>query len=65
MSRASLRSVGGLLPGAKPAPSPAFIPPRLAALRTKIPTASGFVHELKLDRTVQRTCVMPLFDPVE
>jgi bifunctional non-homologous end joining protein LigD len=33
----------------QPAPFPAFIQPCLATLSTKVPTASDFVHELKLD----------------
>ena len=38
-----------MLPGAKPAPFPAFIEPCLATLRSRVPNARGFVHELKLD----------------
>jgi len=38
-----------VLPGAKPAPFPAFIEPCLATLRSRVPNARGFVHELKLD----------------
>jgi ATP-dependent DNA ligase len=37
------------LPGAKPAPSAGFIAPALATLRSTVPTAANFVHELKLD----------------
>jgi bifunctional non-homologous end joining protein LigD len=37
------------LSGAKPAAFPHFIPPCLANLRYTVPTARGFVHELKLD----------------
>src|SRR2546422_177132 len=47
--RSSSRFLARVLPGAKPAPFPAFIAPCLASLRTKVPTARGFVHELKLD----------------
>src|SRR5439155_22789583 len=38
-----------MLTGARPVPFPGFITPCLASLRTKVPTARGFVHELKLD----------------
>jgi bifunctional non-homologous end joining protein LigD len=37
------------LPGTKAAPFPGFIQPCLALPRTEIPTATGLVHELKLD----------------
>src|SRR5438445_539752 len=47
--RSSSRFVARVLPGANPAPFPGFIAPCLASLRTKVPSARGFVHELKLD----------------
>jgi bifunctional non-homologous end joining protein LigD len=47
--RSSSRFLARVLPGAKPAPFPDFIEPCLASLRTSVPSASGFVHELKLD----------------
>ena len=47
--RSSSRFLARVLPGAKPAPFPDFIEPCLAALRSKVPSARGFVHELKLD----------------
>ncbi|TMJ26895.1 MAG: hypothetical protein E6G96_13740 [Alphaproteobacteria bacterium] len=45
----SSRFLARALPGAKPAPFPGFIEPSLATLRSKVPSARGFVHELKLD----------------
>jgi bifunctional non-homologous end joining protein LigD len=47
--RSSSRFLARVLPGAKPAPFPGFIEPCLASLRTSVPSARGFVHELKLD----------------
>jgi bifunctional non-homologous end joining protein LigD len=47
--RSSSRFLARVLPGAKPAPFPDFIEPCLASLRTGVPSARGFVHELKLD----------------
>src|SRR5216684_4017561 len=47
--RSSSRFIARVLPGAKPVPFPAFIEPCLATLRSKVPSARGFVHELKLD----------------
>jgi bifunctional non-homologous end joining protein LigD len=47
--RSSSRFLARVLPGAKPAPFPDFIEPCLASIRTSVPSASGFVHELKLD----------------
>ena len=47
--RSSSRFLARVLPGAKPAPFPDFIEPCLASLRTSVSSASGFVHELKLD----------------
>jgi bifunctional non-homologous end joining protein LigD len=47
--RSSSRFLARVLSGAKPAPFPDFIEPCLASLRTSVPSASGFVHELKLD----------------
>src|SRR2546430_4717901 len=47
--RSSSRFLARVLPGAKPAPFPDFIEPCLATLRSKVPNARGFVHELKLD----------------
>src|SRR6266478_8315698 len=47
--RSSSRFIARVLPGAKPAPFPDFIEPCLATLRSKVPSARGFVHELKLD----------------
>jgi bifunctional non-homologous end joining protein LigD len=38
-----------VLPGAKPAPFPAFIEPALATLRTTVPHGRSYVHEAKLD----------------
>jgi bifunctional non-homologous end joining protein LigD len=43
------RSSSRVLFGAKKAPFPGFIEPCLASLRIKVPSARGFVHELKLD----------------
>jgi bifunctional non-homologous end joining protein LigD len=48
--RSSSRFIARVLPGAKPAPFPAFIEPCLAKLRNKVPSARGLIHELKLDR---------------
>ena len=47
--RSSSRFIARVLPGAKPAPFPDFIEPCLATLRSTVPSARGFVHELKLD----------------
>ena len=47
--RSSSRFLARVLPGANPAPFPDFIEPCLATLRSKVPSARGFVHELKLD----------------
>jgi bifunctional non-homologous end joining protein LigD len=47
--RSSSRFLARVLPGAKPAPFPDFIEPCVASLPTSVPSASGFVHELKLD----------------
>jgi bifunctional non-homologous end joining protein LigD len=47
--RSSSRFLARVLPGAKPAPFPDFIEPCLATLRSRVPSARGFVHELKLD----------------
>jgi bifunctional non-homologous end joining protein LigD len=47
--RSSSRFLARVLPGAKPGPFPDFVAPCLASLRTKVPSARGFVHELKLD----------------
>lgn len=38
-----------LLPGARKAPLPEFVPPQLATLVDKPPTDDGWFHELKLD----------------
>jgi bifunctional non-homologous end joining protein LigD len=45
----SSRFLARVLLGAKPAPLPGFIEPCLASTRTSVPSARGFVHELKLD----------------
>jgi bifunctional non-homologous end joining protein LigD len=42
-------AIARALPGAKPGPSPRFIAPALATLRSTVPTGANFVHELKLD----------------
>jgi len=47
--RSSSRFRARVLLGAKPAPFPGFVAPCLALLRSKVPSARGFVHELKLD----------------
>ena len=47
--RSSSRFLARVLPGAKPAPFPGFVEPCLASLRSKVPSARGFLHELKLD----------------
>src|ERR1700737_1216027 len=47
--RSSSRFLARVLPGAKPAPFPGFIEPALATLRTNVPAAAGFVHELKFN----------------
>src|SRR5258708_38547862 len=47
--RSSSRFLARVLAGAKPAPFPGFIEPCLASLRSKVPSARGFLHELKLD----------------
>jgi ATP-dependent DNA ligase len=47
--RSSSRFIARVLPGAKPAPFPAFIEPSLATLRSKVPAGARFVYELKFD----------------
>src|SRR5947208_9079662 len=47
--RSSSRFRARVLLGAKPAPFPGFVAPCLASFRSKVPSARGFVHELKLD----------------
>src|SRR5437762_10919396 len=47
--RSPSRSFARVLSGGRPAVFPSFVAPCLASLRTKVPTARGFVHELKLD----------------
>ena len=47
--RSSSRFLARVLAGAKPAPFPGFVEPCLASLRSKVPSARGFLHELKLD----------------
>src|SRR5712691_10793083 len=47
--RSSSRFLARVLPGAKPAPFPGFVEPCLASLRSKVLSARGFLHELKLD----------------
>jgi bifunctional non-homologous end joining protein LigD len=47
--RSSSVFLARVLPGIKPAPFPGFVSPCLASLRSKVPSARGFVHELKLD----------------
>jgi bifunctional non-homologous end joining protein LigD len=47
--RTSARSVAGLLHSSKTVSFPGFTTPCLATSRTKVTTARGFVHELKLD----------------
>jgi bifunctional non-homologous end joining protein LigD len=48
-SRRAPKHASQVLPGATPAPFPAFIEPALATLRDKVPAGTGYVHELKLD----------------
>ncbi len=47
--RPSARSFASLVKNATPGPFPGFIAPCLATARSKVTTARGFVHELKLD----------------
>lgn len=47
--RSSSRFLARVLPHGKPAAFPGFIKPCLASLRTNVPTARRFLHELKLD----------------
>jgi bifunctional non-homologous end joining protein LigD len=47
--RSSSRFLARVPPGAKPAPFPGFIEPMLATLRTRVPSGTDYVHEVKLD----------------
>jgi bifunctional non-homologous end joining protein LigD len=47
--RSSSRFLARVISSAKPGPFPGFIQPTLATLGSKVPSAAGYVHELKLD----------------
>jgi hypothetical protein len=47
--RSMVRFIGRVIKGSKPGKHPGFVEPALATLRTKPPTGSGYVHEIKFD----------------
>src|SRR4051812_24739586 len=47
--RSMVRFIGRVIDGSKPGKHPGFVEPALATLRTKPPTGSGFIHEIKFD----------------
>src|SRR5258708_1361881 len=49
LHRPSSRFLARVLPAAKATPFPGFIEPCLASLVSKVPSAAGYVHEIKLN----------------
>src|SRR5215204_943220 len=47
--RSMVRFIGRVITGSEPAKHPGFVEPALATLRTKPPTGSEYVHEIKFD----------------
>ena len=44
-----VRFIGRVIDGSKPGKHPGFIEPAQATLRSKPPTGTGYVHEIKFD----------------